>query len=97
VGRVVFTPQAHGDLDDIWLHVAVDNPSAADRIVARCQRLADYPQLGPARPEIGLDARTLVDGDHLVLYRVDGVDAVVVRVVHGARRLRDLVDVGVDD
>eukprot|EP01039_Chlorochromonas_danica_P012820 gene12820-14759_t len=77
------------DLDEIWLHVALDNPAAADRlidrIVARCQGLASHPQLGPARPEIAPDTRALVVGDYLLLYRVDGYDAVIVRVVYGAR------------
>jgi toxin ParE1/3/4 len=101
VGRVVFTRRAHADLDDIWLHVALDNAADADRLIdrifVRCQRLADYPGLGLARPEIGPDARVLVVGDYLVLYRVDGIDAVVVRVTHGARRLQGLFDVGSDD
>jgi toxin ParE1/3/4 len=100
VGRVVFTPRARADLDDIWLHVALDNPAAADRlidrIVARCQGLADHPQLGPARPEIAPDARAIVVGDYLALYRVAGSDAVVVRIAHGARQLSKLFDFGSD-
>ena len=96
MARVVVTPRAQADLDDIWLHVALDNPGAADRlidrIVDRCHGLANHPQLGPARPEIAPDARMLVVGDYLVLYRVDGAKAVVVRVLHGARRLTDLFD-----
>ncbi len=94
MARVLVTPRAQSDLDDIWLPVALDSPSAADRlidlIVARCQDLTDYPRLGPARPEIAPEARMLVIGDYIVLYRIDGADAVVVRVVHGARQLKDL-------
>ena len=94
MARVFVTPRAQSDLDDIWLHVALDNPTAADRvidlIVARCQNLRDYPQLGPARPEIAPEARKLVVGDYVVLYRIDDADASVVRVVHGARQLTAL-------
>ena len=101
MGRVVITPRAGADLDAIWLHVALDSPAAADRlidrIVARCQGLADHPHLGPGRPEIAPDVRVLVVGDYLALYRVDGFGAVVVRVVHGARRLKDLFDLGPDE
>jgi toxin ParE1/3/4 len=101
VGRVVSTARARADLDDIWRRVALDNPAAADRlidrIVARCQGLADHPQLGPARPEIAPEARALVIGDYLALYRLDGADAEIVRVVHGARQLRDLFDLGADE
>ena len=78
--------------------MALDNPAAADRlidrIVARCQGLADHPHLGPARPEIAPGARALVVGDYLALYRVDGADAEIVRVAHGARELRSLLDLG---
>jgi toxin ParE1/3/4 len=50
--------------------------------------------LGPERPEITPDARMLVEGDYLILYRVrpDGVD--IVRIVHGARKLAELFDPG---
>ncbi len=65
-----------------------------DRIFAGCQGPADWPQLGPARPEIAPDARTLVVGDHLVLYRVEGSNAVSVRVVHGPRSREGLFDLG---
>ncbi len=100
MGRLILTPRARADLDDIWLHVALENPGAADRlidrIVTRCQGLADHPQLGPARPEIAPDARALVIGDYLALYRIDGSGAEIVRVVHGARQLKDLFDLGTD-
>ena len=101
MGRVILTWRARADLDDIWLNIALDNPAAADRmidrIVARCQVLAEHPRLGPARPEIAHDARALVVGDYLALYRVDGADASIVRVVHGARRLIRLFDLGPND
>jgi toxin ParE1/3/4 len=83
-------------LEDIWLYIAVDSPQAADRlidrIIARCFDLADQPRLGPARPEIAPDARMLVVGDYLVLYRIQDADVQIVRVVHGARRLDGLFD-----
>jgi len=74
----------------------MDSPAATDklidRIVARCEALAAHPGLGPACREIAADARMLVVGDYLVLYRqiVSGVQ--IARVVHGARRLEGLLD-----
>jgi toxin ParE1/3/4 len=95
VGRVTRTKSADDDLDEIWLRVAIDNTAAADRlidrIVARCRDLAEYPRLGPARPEIAPDARMLAVSDHLVIHRVDGENVQIVRVVHGARRLHSLL------
>ncbi len=43
-----------------------------------------------ARPEIAPDARMLIVGDYVVLYRVHDEDIAIVRVVHGARKLEDL-------
>jgi toxin ParE1/3/4 len=96
VGRVTRTPRTGADLDEIWLHVALDSPAAADRLIdriaTRCQALGAQPRLGPARPEIAPEARVLTIGDYLALYRVLGADVEIVRVVHGARRLAGLFD-----
>lgn len=53
--------------------------------------LADHSAIGPARDDIGPGIRILSAGSYLVLYRLrkDRVD--IVRVVHGARDLRDIV------
>lgn len=96
MGRVNRTAQASADLDEIWLNVAIDNPTAADRlidrIVDRCLTLRDYPELGAARPEIAPEARMLVIGDYLALYRIRAGDVEIVRVVQGARQLEGLFD-----
>jgi len=96
MGRVRLTARAAADLDDIWLYVAKDNVPAADRLMDRIAdrywSLVGHPRLGVARPDITPDARMLTIGDYLILYRVVGADAEVVRVVHGARRLKGLFD-----
>ena len=47
--------------------------------------------MGRARPELRADLRSLPFGAYLILYRVveDGVE--IIRVVHAARNLDDLV------
>ncbi|MHB8286474.1 MAG: type II toxin-antitoxin system RelE/ParE family toxin [Caulobacteraceae bacterium] len=96
MGHVTITPRAQVDLDDIWLHIAVDSPAAADRlidqIVLRCQTLADHPELGRLRPEIAPEARMLTIGNYLALYRIVYPAIDIVRVVHGARQLEKLFD-----
>jgi toxin ParE1/3/4 len=90
------TRRAEQDLIDIWLWIAADSPSAADRLLARidstCRRLAEHPRLGPARPDIAADARAFVVGRYLVLYRLTDNGIEIVRVVHGARDLPALLD-----
>lgn len=94
-GRLSRTAQAEEDLIDIWSYIAADNARAADRLLdtldEKSQFLADNPGLGVERPEIALGVRSWHVGSYLILYRKikDGVE--IVRYVHGARRLQDLV------
>ncbi|MEJ0052836.1 MAG: type II toxin-antitoxin system RelE/ParE family toxin [Methylovirgula sp.] len=101
MGHLTLTPRARADLDDIWLHIALNNLAAADRLIdeiaSRCENLTAHPLLGPARPEIAPNARSLVVGNYVVLYRLAGEGVEVVRIVHGARELQRLFDVTPDD
>ena len=95
MSRVRFTRRAREDLLDIWLYVAPRNSEAVadqiyDRIEERCRSLTEYPELGPARPEIADDARTLVIDRWLALYRLVEGGAQVVRIVDGSRDLTKL-------
>jgi toxin ParE1/3/4 len=91
VTRLRFTHQARADLIDIWIHIAADSQAAAerclDRIEARCRDLMTFPELGPERPDIAPDARMLVIDRWLALYRIEGGDVQIVRVVDGTRDL----------
>lgn len=93
--RVKLTVRAENDLIDIWFAVARGSPGEADRFVRRLNdrisSLREYPDRGVARPDIGLDARMLVEGNYLILYRVASRDVDIVRVVHGARDLREIL------
>ena len=93
--RVALTPRAEEDLLEIWLHVAKDNPSAADRLIDeimhRCQLLTEHPSAGVARPDIAPDARMPTTGNYLILYRITAAGVEVARIVHRARLLHNLV------
>ena len=84
-------------MDEIWLGIARDSPSAADRLIDRIgdrvQTLADHPRIGPVRPDIAPDARVLVIGDHLVLDRLADADVEIVRIVRGDRRMGEVFGV----
>ncbi len=82
-------PQAEADLERILLHIAGENPSAAQRwldtMLACCQSLGTFPHIGVARPDIRPDLRMLPCGHYLVLYRATDDGAEIVRVLHGAQ------------
>jgi toxin ParE1/3/4 len=94
VSWVRYTHRAREDLLDIWVHIALRNPAAADglydRIEENCRLLRDHPRLGAVRKEIAADARVLVIEHWLVLYRLVEGGVQIVRIVDGARDLAHL-------
>lgn len=95
MARLRRAPVALQDLSNIWLTIALDNPNAADRVISRIydaeERLADFPELGRIRPELRQNLRSWAVGDYLILYRIDPDAVVIMRILHGARDLDDLI------
>ena len=93
--RVIRTEASEADLIEIWNHIAADSPNAADRVVRQIgrqiERLTDFPEIGPRRREIAPELRALIVGSYLVLYRYGGDVVEVVRIIHGAHDLTDLL------
>jgi len=85
------TAQADDDLIFLWLHIAKDDPAAADRVLdaieRRWQQLADFPYSGIARDDIAPSIRHLVAGSYLTLYRILNDAILIVRILHGHRRI----------
>lgn len=87
---IIRTARAEDDLIDIWLHLARDNPAAADRLLdrieARWQQLVVQPFSGVARDDILQGVRQLTTGNYLIFYRVDR-DVELLRVLDGRRKI----------
>jgi plasmid stabilization system protein ParE len=89
-----FHPDAFGDLDEIWEHIADDNIDAADRVLADLHStlatLAASPHIGHRRPD--LTARPLrfhvAREEYLVAYAPEERPVWVVAVFHGRRNPR---------
>lgn len=88
---IVRTARADEDLIAIWLHIARDNPTAADRVLdaieRRWRQLAQHPYSGIARDDIGPGIRHLVAGHYLTLYRVSDKAIEIIRILHGRREI----------
>ena len=95
MGRIRRTPRAGRDLEEIWFFVAQDDPVAADRwldtVEEKLGLIAGNPLMGVARPDIAPELRYYPVGHYLLLYRLVAGGIEVVRVVHGARDLLNLV------
>ncbi|PIP01112.1 Plasmid stabilization system protein [uncultured Pleomorphomonas sp.] len=95
MAEVVYSRQARADMLDVWLWIAeTSGATMADTLIERIERrvsmLANHPEMGPVRPEIAEAARVLVSERWLVLYCIDEMLVRIVRVVDGARDLRQI-------
>lgn len=94
--RASYTAEARRDIDEISFRIAIDNPTASlrwiDQIALTGARLAGQPDMGSAyRTKRSKTLRRFPVGNYIIYYRpiADGVE--VIRIVHGARDQRDLV------
>jgi toxin ParE1/3/4 len=89
------SPQAKSDIEEIGDHIAEDSPGNAKAL-----HRTPHPEIRDARPkaddrrarpDLRPDLRLFPFGAYLILYRVVDDGAEIVRVVHAARNLEDLV------
>jgi toxin ParE1/3/4 len=92
---IEITRPAQIDLDDIWTAIAQTDFLRADRFVAKLEAkisgLSQFPESGVARTDIFPTARVLIDGQYLIFYRYVERIVVVMRIVHGARDLSEII------
>jgi toxin ParE1/3/4 len=88
-------PKAVQDLEIIADHIAADNPARAvsfiDEMLALCDSIAEAPRRFQRRDDLMKGLRQAVHGHYLILFTADKESVIVERVLHGARRLEDLL------
>ena len=87
--KVIWTPEAEEDRDDIWLHIAADNLRAAVRMDElfsdAATRLADHPKLG--RPGKIPGTRELIPHENYrLVYEIEAETVWVLTLLHAARQ-----------
>ena len=91
--RVVWTPQAKGDLRSIGLHIAWDSSRAAVAVVRRIRRsaavLRDHPGLGHPGRIVGTRELVVPRTPYLVPYRIRDDRVEILAVLHAAREWPD--------
>ena len=89
--KVIQFPQAIRDQDDIWLTIATDNETAANRMLDRINDivalLSNHPEAGRLRDEIRPGLRYIPVESYLIFYSVAENIVRIHRVLHGARRI----------
>jgi toxin ParE1/3/4 len=88
-------PRAVEDLEQIAEFIARDDPARAlsfiDELITVCGRIGEAPRGFPRRDDLATGLRQAVHGRYLLLFTADEKGVVIERIVHGARRLEDLI------
>jgi toxin ParE1/3/4 len=93
MARLVWTERAIADLDEIAEYIAFDDVDAARRLSRRLENHLDqlqrHPLSGPVTPEFPEGQyRQISETPCRVIYRFDGRNVIVLRVLRSERLLR---------
>lgn len=84
--RIRWTEGANGNLDQVEVYIAQDNPPAAvatvNRIIEAAQMLADYPTIGKRGRERNTRELVVAGLPYIVIYAVQPGELVILRVLH---------------
>ncbi len=84
-------PQVEVELDDIWSYIARDSGSIeiadrlTDSITDRFFLLGNHPHVGRLRNDLRAGLRSFPVGQYVIIYRIDGMDVLILHVMHGRR------------
>ena len=91
------SPEAQNDLDDIWFHIAREDPQAADGVIdyleERFHAITLSPKIGRIREDFWPDAYCHSTGKgiwrshFLIFYRIGKDSIEIARVVEGHRNI----------
>jgi toxin ParE1/3/4 len=89
--EVRLSAKAQRDQTAIWLYIAANNVAAADGIIDRFTDifvlLADNPEAGRRRDDLGRGVRCYVVEGYVICYRIGAEMLDIVGIFHGARRI----------
>ncbi len=89
------TPKVVQDLEAIGDFIASDSPARAvsfvEGLLELCSRLSARPHAFHRRDDLARGLRQAVHGRYLILFTPGNDGLVIERVLHGARRLEDLI------
>lgn len=88
--KIEWLPNAEDDLSAHVERIAQRDPWAAmevgDRIIEAVGRLADHPAIARPGRVGGTRELVIVGTPYIVIYRVESLAVVILRVLHGAQR-----------
>ena len=97
MGRRV-AAEARAELDAIWYNIVKESGSIAaadgvvDAITDRFFLLGQYPRAGRVRDDLRPGLRSYPVGEYIIIYAIEGPDAVILHVFPGRRDILTLID-----
>ena len=96
MARLIWTEPALQDLEEIAEYIALDNISAAKRLVLKVftaiEKLEKFPNSGRRPPELkGTQYREKIVGPCRIFYRVEKESVFVLYIMRGERELRNYI------
>ncbi len=92
----ILSPSGRNDLDDIWLFIAKNNPSVADRVegelIAAMRMLGDYPLSGHLREDLtSQKVRFWSVYSFMIIYDPQASPVHILRVISSYRDIASLL------
>jgi toxin ParE1/3/4 len=90
MNKVIFSPEAVKDLENIWLYIAQNSLDRADDFIDTLrdfcmEDLALFPKIGRTRDCLSRDLLALPFKKYMIYYRCRSAQVEIVRVLHGSR------------
>ncbi len=89
-----YSSKANADVREILLYISEDKPGAAlkfvERIEARCELIANNPEMGELRPEYGSGIRSVSLGRYVILHSSSPDEVLILRILPGDQDIRSL-------
>lgn len=92
--KLRYSAETKDDLNKIARFIANDKPIAArqwvKKIREKCRIVAQNPDIGDKRPELGQNIRSTYVGSYVIFFRRNEESVDIVRVIHGDRDTQSL-------
>jgi toxin ParE1/3/4 len=90
--KIVFSPEAIEDLEEIWLYIAQDSPTGADgfldQLYSLCtEKLAAFPEIGTGRDYLNSEVSAFPYKRYMIYFRFNANRVEIIRILHGSRDL----------
>jgi toxin ParE1/3/4 len=91
---LIKSPTSEEDLIDLWLYIAEDQPTNADRLLDRLNdamiKLTQMPKMGVERSELIKGLRSYPVGKYILYYRIKDNNIELVRVLSSSKDIDNI-------